>query len=124
MHNIAPPEIVHERSVTIIRLGEDYANFYENLLENLSSVDQLAGTVTPPRIVVDMQCEKFIGSAFIGRMAALHKTVTGRDSGRFALCDLSSFCRTAIWATNLNELFEIFGTVDEAVQAFSDDLSE
>ncbi|MDA1231866.1 MAG: STAS domain-containing protein [Planctomycetota bacterium] len=124
MNNIAPPEIMHERSVTIIRLGEDYANFYENLLENLASVEQLARTVTPPRVVVDMQCVKFIGSAFIGRMVSLHKIVTGRESGRFALCDLSSFCRIAIAATNLHELFEIFETADEAVQAFSSDLPE
>ena len=124
MNNIAPPEIVRERSITIVRLGEDYASLYENLLGNLSSIDQLAATVTPPRLVIDMQCVKFIGSAFIGRMVVLHKTVTARDSGRFALCDLSSFCRTAMLSTNLHELIEIFESVDEAVEAFSEDLSE
>ena len=122
MQDIAPPEILKQNSVTIIRFGKDYANFYENMLGNLSFIKHLAETATPPRLVIEMQHVKFIGSAFLGRMVAVHKTLTARESGRFALCGLSPFCQAAVSATKLNTLFEIFDTMEDAVAAFSADL--
>jgi anti-anti-sigma regulatory factor len=85
-------------------------------------LDQLAESVTPPRLVIDMQHVKFIGSAFLGRMITLHKLMTARDSGRFALCDLSMFCRTAVSGAKLDQLLEVFESVEDAVQAFAKDL--
>jgi anti-sigma B factor antagonist len=120
MKDIAPPEVLNQRSVTIVRLGEDYEIIYENMLGSLPFLDQLAESVTPPCIV--MQHVKFIGSAFLGRLVTLHKLLTARDSGRFALCGLSTFCRTAISATKLDELFEVFDSVDAAVLTFAKDL--
>lgn len=122
MKDIAPPEVLNQRSVTIVRLGEDYESIYENMLDSLSFLDQLAESVTPPRLVLDMQRVKFIGSAFLGRMVTLHKLMTARDSGRFAVCGLSAFCRAAISATKLDELFEVFESADAAVLAFAKDL--
>ena len=117
-----PPEILNQQSVTIIRLGEDYASSFGNLLEDLAFIQQLAQSVTPPRLVVDLTNVKFIGSAFIGFMVTVYKTITSRESGRFALCGLNSFCQSAISISKLQDRFEIFETVDEAVQAFSADL--
>ena len=96
MHDITPPEVLRQNSVTIIRLGEDYASLYENMLENLSFIKQLAQSATPPYIVVDLRHVKFIGSAFLGLMVTTYKTTTARESGRFALCGLNTFCQTAI----------------------------
>jgi anti-anti-sigma factor len=122
MKDITPPEVLNQNSVTIVRLGEDYANFFENMLDNLSFIQQLAQSVTPPRLVVDLRHVKFIGSAFLGLMVTVYKTLTARESGRFALCGLNSFCQAAVSISKLQNRFEIFETVDDAVKAFSADL--
>ena len=121
MQGIAPPEVLNQDSVTVVRLGEDYANFYENMLPNLSFMQPLAASISPPRLVVDMQHVKFVGSAFLGYMVTVHKTLAARESGRFALCGLSPFCRSAMSVSKLDQLLEIFDTVEDAVQAFSKD---
>jgi len=121
MQGISPPEVLNQDSVTVVRLGADYANFYENLLPHLSFMQPLAESINPPRLVVDMQHVKFVGSAFLGFMVTVHKTLAARESGRFALCGLSPFCRSAISVSKLDRIFEIFDTIDDAVRAFSED---
>lgn len=123
MHDITPPEVLLQNSVTIIRLGEDYASLYENMLENLSFIQQLAQSATPPCLVVDLRHVKFIGSAFLGLMVTVYKTTTARESGRFALCGLNTFCQTAISISKLENLIEIFDTAEDAVRAFTADLN-
>ena len=123
MHDITPPEVLRQNSVTIIRLGEDYASLYENMLENLSFIQQLAQSATPPYIVVDLRHVKFIGSACLGLMVTTYKTTTARESGRFALCGLNTFCQTAISISKLENLIEIFDTAEDAVRAFTADLN-
>jgi len=39
---------------------------------------------------------KYIGSAFPGLMVTVYKTITARESGRFALCGLNTFCHAAV----------------------------
>ena len=65
MNDITPPEVLTQHSVTIIRPGKDYANFFENMVENLSFIQQLAQSVTPPRLVVDQRQVKFINGPLI-----------------------------------------------------------
>ncbi len=65
MNDITPPEVLTQHSVTIIRPGEDYANFFENMVDNLSFIQQLAQSVTPPRLVVDLRQVKFINGPLI-----------------------------------------------------------
>ena len=122
MSDATPPEVLTLQSVTIIRLGEDCASFFENMLEKLSFAPQLAQSVTPPRLVIDLQHVRYIGSAFLGFMMILYKTITARESGRFGLCGLNAFCLAAVTVSKLQTRFEIFDTVDDAVKAFSADL--
>ncbi len=121
MHDITPPEVLRQNSVTIIRPGENYASLYEKMLENLTCIQQLSQFATPPYIVVDLQHVKFIGSAFLGLMVTTYKTTTARESGRFALCGLNTFCQTAISILKLENVIEIFDTADDAVRAFTAD---
>lgn len=122
MNDTKPPEVLNQQSVTIIRPGADYASFFENMLENLAFIPQLAQSITPPLLVIDLRHVKYIGSAVLGFMVTLYKTITARESGRFALCGLNSFCLAAVSVSKLQTRFEIFETVDDAVQAFSADL--
>ncbi len=91
------------------------------MLGKLYFMQELAETVNPPRIVIDLQNVKFVGSAFLGRMVTIHKILIALESGRFAICGLNSFCRAAISATKLDTLFELFENVEAAVQALSSD---
>lgn len=122
MSDTTPPEVLNQKSVTIIRLGEDHASSFGSRLEDLSFIQQLAQSVTPPRLVVDLRQVKYMGSAFIGLLVSAYKAIVARESGRFALCGLNTFCLAAVSVSRLSNLFEIFETVDEAVQAFSADL--
>ena len=72
--------------------------------------------------MIDLRQVKFIGSAFLGFMVTLHKTLIARESGRFALCGLNTFCQAAVSVAKLQDRFEIYETVDNAVQALSADL--
>ncbi len=119
MNEIAPPELLNVDGVTIVRPGQDYAHLYENMLEHLAIIQQLAVSVTPPHLVVDLRNVKFIGSAFLGQMVAAHKAIANRPNGRFALCGLSSFCRAAISVSKLDKILEICDDVDAAVRQFS-----
>lgn len=42
-----------------------------------------------------------------------------RESGRFAICGLISFCRAAISVSKLDTLLEIFENADDAAQAIA-----
>ncbi len=112
-----PPEIQQVQGVTVICLGEDYANLYESLLENLSIATQLAQTITPPRMVMDLRNVKFVGSAFLGFAVSLHKILSAREGGRFALCELSPFCRTALTLSRLETVLDLFDDLEAATFA-------
>ena len=62
---------------------------------------------------------KHIGSALLSLMVTMYKTITARESGRFALCGLNTFCPAAVSVSKLQTRIELFETVDDAVQAFS-----
>ncbi len=114
---ILPPEIQQVHGVTVICPGEDYANLYESLLENLSIATQLAQTITPPRMVMDLRHVKFVGSAFLGFAVSLHKTLGAREGGRFALCELSPFCYTALTVSRLETVLDLFDDLEAATFA-------
>ena len=117
MNTPTAPEILTLDSVTIVRPGSDFSNLYESLLDNLGLTTELAQTLPAPLRVVDMQHVKFIGSAFLGRMVSLQKAFAAKESGRFALCGMSTFCRAALSVSKLDTVLEVFPTVDDAVAA-------
>jgi anti-anti-sigma factor len=117
MDSPASAEILVFDSVTVVRPGAGFSNLYESLLDQLGLNAEFVNSLPAPRLVIDMQHVKFIGSAFIGKMVSLHKTLTPRESGGFALCGLSSFCRAALSIAKLDTVLDVFPTVDDAVAA-------
>lgn len=119
MNTVRPPEIVRIGAVTIIRPGVEFASLYGNMMDHLDPSLHLAASVIPPLLIIDLQNVKFIGSAFLGGIVTVQRIVRGRDSGRFGLCELNSFCKAAITISGLDKSFELFETAEDAVQAFS-----
>ena len=114
-----PPEVFTINSVTVVRPGADFSNLYESLLDNLELSTEMAQSLPAPLLVVDMQHVKFIGSAFLGRMVSLQKAFAAAESGRFALCGMSSFCRAALSVSRLDSVLEVFPTAEDAAAAFA-----
>ncbi len=119
MNTLTPPQILRIGAVTLIRPGVDFASLYGHMMDQLVPCLELAESATPPLVVMDLQHVKFVGSAFLGRMVQAHKIISARASGRFGLCELSSFCKAAVTATKLDQVLEIFDTVEDAVEAFT-----
>ncbi len=117
MSAITPPEISNVQGVTIVKPGPDFSNLYESLLQHLSIVTALAESITPPRLLLDLEHVRFVGSAFLGQLVTNHKILSGRKDGQFALCNVNSFCRAALSTTKLESVLQIFESRDDAVAA-------
>ncbi len=112
------PEVSVEKSVTIICPGPDFSNLYESLIDQLGMSPQFLEQLNPPKLLLDMQHVKFVGSAFLGRMVFIHKTLTARETGRVAMFGMNSFCRAALSVSKLDSVLEVFPTREDALAAF------
>jgi len=113
-----PPEVSVIKSVTVISPGADFSNLYESLIDQLGMSPQFLEELNPPKLLIDMKHVKFVGSAFLGRMVFIHKTLSAREAGRVAMCGLNSFCRAALSVSRLDTVLEVFPTVEDGVAAF------
>ena len=118
MTAVNPPEVSVIKSVTVISPGSDFSNLYESLIDQLGISLQFLEELNPPKLLIDMKDVKFVGSAFLGRMVFVHKTLAAREAGRVALCGLNSFCRAALSVSKLDNVLEMFPTVEEGLAAF------
>lgn len=117
MTTVNPPEVSVVNSVTIICPGPDFSNLYESLIDQLGMSPQFLEGLNPPKLLIDMRNVKFVGSAFLGRMVFVQKTLTAREAGQVAICSLSSFCQAALSVSKLDSVLDVFPTRDEAVAA-------
>lgn len=117
MTTVCPPEVSVLNSVTVILPGTDFSNLYESLIDQLGISPEFLDELNPPKLIVDMRHVKFIGSAFLGRMVFVQKTLSAREGGRLAMCGLSSFCRAALSVSKLDTVLEVFLTLEDGVAA-------
>ena len=103
--------------VTVVRLGEEYSSLYENSLTELAELKTLSESADPPHVVLDLPHTKYFGSAFIGFLMTLSKSLAER-SGRLAVSSPTSFARMALESTKSDLLLDLFDSADEAVAAF------
>ena len=118
MTSANPPEVSVEKSVTVICPGPDFSNLYESLIDQLGMSPEFLEQLNPPKLLINMQHVKFVGSAFLGRMVFVHKTLTAREAGRVAMFGMNSFCRAALSVSKLDSVLEVFPTLEDALAAF------
>lgn len=112
------PQVHKQHDVAVLDFGPGTHSLDENSLTGLEQQILAASSVDPPLVVVDLSHVDFFGSSFIEILFRLWSRVNSRQ-GRFALCGLSPYCREVIEVTNLNTLWSIYETVDEAVAGVS-----
>ncbi len=104
----------------MISLGPEYESLDERGLDDLKQVIlDIAQSADPPRVVLDLSHTKFFGSSFIEILFRAWSRLNARDGGRFSVSGLSSYCAEVIEVTHLDRLWEVFPTLDEAVEALT-----
>ncbi len=114
------PEIRQQNGVTVIALGSDFDSLDETAIDVLR--DQiLAATANadPPLVVIDMPHTKFFGSSFIEVLFRVWNRMKAQDGGGFAISGLTSYCKEVLQVTHLDELWKLYDTCDEAVNALA-----
>lgn len=112
-------EVATQDGVTIVRLGESFDSLYESELPKLAGILELADTVAPSLMVIDLSNTKYFGSAFIGFLITVANHLKERGNGRLCLSNLVPFARMAIEQTKVDQLIGIFEDVDEAVSTLN-----
>ena len=99
----------------MVSLGEEYSSIYENQLGELAGILDLAESVAPPWLVLDLTGTSYFGSAFIGFLISISNRIRARAGGRLAITGLSPFSRMALQTTKTDQLLELFDSQSEAV---------
>lgn len=110
-------QVSTRNGVTVVGLGTDFESLYESDLVKLRSVRELADTVLPPVMVIDLSKIKYFGSAFIGFLFAVARCLDERGDGQLGLCNLAPFARMALETTKSDTIIDIFDDQDAAVLA-------
>ncbi len=119
MSESQPFETEEVRSVTVVHLPEDYTSAYENTLADLAGLLDLANSVEPARMVVDLKHVKYIGSAFIGFLISLSSRLQERPNGRLALSSVAPFIQMALQKTRSDMLLQMHDSIDKAVDSLA-----
>ena len=69
------------------------------------------------KVVIDLARVRFVDSSALGAILSCLRYITARE-GDLKLCSLSRQVRTAFELVRMHRVFEIFGSRDEAVNAF------
>lgn len=120
MTETSSPNIYQEGRVTVIALEEDYESLDEGVLTDLREVILKAvDEADPPLVVLDLSHTTFFGSSFIELIFRAWNRVEAKKDGKFVLSGLTPYCREVISITHLDELWSLYDSVDEAVEALS-----
>ncbi len=69
------------------------------------------------KLVLDLQGLKYMDSSGVGELVSTYTSVTNRE-GQLRLCNLSGKILDLLQITQLLQVFDTYGTVDEAVQDY------
>ncbi len=120
MSNTRAPEITKENDVTVIGFGPEFANLDEPIIDELRDVIlDLASDVDPLLIVLDMSHIKFFGSSFIEILFRIWNRTNLQEGGQFGISGLTPYCKEVLEVTHLDQLWRLYETRDEAIQALT-----
>jgi anti-anti-sigma factor len=111
--------IEKQQNVTVVSLDSEYDSLDEATIEAFAQeLLNTAGSIDPPRMVLDFSNTTFLGSRFIEVVVRAWKRVCERK-GEMALCNLDPFCAEVLDRTHLNRLWRFFPSREEAVAALA-----
>lgn len=110
-----PPQITNLDQATVVALGPDFKNITEEIVASASTMLMAAAANEKPNLVLDFANVEFFGSSFIEVLFRVWKRLQQRGGG-FALVNVSTYCREVLKTTNLDSLWPVCATVDDAVK--------
>ncbi len=112
-------DISTENGVTVIALGPEYESIFGSELGQFQEIIDLAETIDPPRVVVDLGQTNYFGSGFLGLLVQLAKRVKRHPGGQFGVCHVTGLCRDIIQGTRMDHYFDVFETRTDAIGSYS-----
>lgn len=125
MSDTIEPVVRKLDDVTVVAFGEEAESIYEHQIETFKDdVLELARSTQPPKLVIELPETKYFGSAFLAFLLNVRKTLMLREKAQFAVCSLTPYCRTIVEMSQLNEIWDIYDSAEEAVRAFHEDQAD
>jgi anti-anti-sigma factor len=114
------PEVVRDGNVTVVTLGSHFKIIDEHALEGGigESLLEIAASVEPAAVVLDLSEVQFFGSSFIEILLRVWNRLNER-SGRFAICSLCENCDDVLKVTHLDTLWPVYPTRRDAIADLS-----
>ena len=112
-------DISCENGVTVVTLGPEYESIFGAELGHFQEVIDLADSVDPPLLVMDLRHSNYFGSGFLGILVQMAKQVKKRPGGQFGVCHVTGLCRDIIIGTRMEHYFDLFETREAAIAAYS-----
>ena len=113
-------EISKQGDVTVVTLGTEYENLNEDVLDGVQGVIlDVTRTADPPLVVIDLSNTIFFGSAFLALLFRGWHRIGEREGGRFAISGLTPDCAEVLSVTHLDQLWDVYPSRDEAVNALA-----
>ena len=103
--------------VTVGCLGTDFESIYESDLARLDGIRELADTVTPARVVIDLSQTRYSGAVYIGFLMARAGRLKDRGNGQIGIFGVQSFPAMVRESTKADTLLGLFDGIDHAVAA-------
>ncbi len=120
MNTSGPLSIVKEGDVTVVVFGLEQRQLDEVGLERISrQLIEVAQTVTPPKLILDMAVTEFFGSSYIEILFRVWKRLNSQPDAQFAITGLQPYCREVLEITHLDRLWPLYATREEALAAFA-----
>jgi anti-sigma B factor antagonist len=109
----AAPHISQLNQTTVVTLGPDYKNITEDIVPSVSASLLAAAANEQPLLVLDFASVEFFGSSFIEVLFRVWKRLQERG-GKFALANVSTYCREVLRTTHLDTLWPVCDSVESA----------
>ena len=111
--------VKQENGVTVVELDESYSSLGDDELQQFRSfLLETASACNPPHLAVDLSHTKFFGSAFLEVLFRAWNRVKSRK-GQFVLFGLSDNCEEVFRACDLDQLWVLVKSREDAVNSCS-----
>lgn len=113
-------DVIEESGVTTLAIGPRFSELDDIMMNELRDPLVSAGlSANPPVILIDLEHTQFFGTVFIEAVFKIWSEIENVAGARLGLCALTEHCREVIDITRLGNLWELYDTRDEALQAMT-----
>lgn len=110
------PTYERHGNVTCVVLGREFESVDEFLLDQIrDDILEKAYSADPPHVLIDLSEVKFFGSSFIEVLFRIWNKVDKGEDGKFGISGLTKYCIEVLEVTQLDKLWDLYPTLDDAV---------